>query len=148
MSATLFAEAGVGRGHHADEPFAIGAQGLHLDVGPQFEVAASDARDMKVGVHASETLDESVEVFRGIVACDIQRFDLDLFGGFGPQGFEGFQPTPGSPQAPPFADAGSGGREPYARGGSDDDDAFHLTLRFSGFFGGSVRPPAGFAHRG
>ena len=61
MSATLFAEAGVGRGHHADEPFAIGAQGLHLDVGPQFEVAASDARYMKVGVHASETLDESVD---------------------------------------------------------------------------------------
>ena len=80
---------------------------------------------MEIDIHASEASDEPRKAFGGIVAGYVQRFDLDLSGGFGPQRFERFDPTSCGAYAPSFADAEASCCEAEAGGSSYDDDAFH-----------------------
>ena len=85
---------------------------------------------MEVDVHAAEAVDQPGQMFRSIVAGDIQRFDFDLIRGFGAEFLEGLDAAAGSPHAPTLTDAESGGFETEAGGGSDDDDAFHGVAGF------------------
>ena len=113
------------RRHHPYESFAVGAQGSDLDVGTQVGVAAADPRRVEVGVHAAEPFDQPCEALRSVVAVDIQRFNLDLRGGLGPEGVEGFLTASRRSDAPSGADAEPCNFEPDARCGAHDDDTFH-----------------------
>lgn len=125
MPASVGAEIAESRRHHPHEAFAVGAQGCDLDVGAQFGVAAADARRVEIDVHAAEPFDQPCEMFRGVVAVDVQRFDLDLFGSLCPECVEGLPAASRRSDPPSLADAEPCRFEPDARRGSYDDDAFH-----------------------
>ena len=74
---------------------------------------------------AIEVTDQVEEMFRGVVAVDVQRFDLDLFGSLCPECVEGLPAASRRSDPPSLADAEPCRFEPDARRGSYDDDAFH-----------------------
>ena len=59
MPASVSAEIAESRRHHAHESFAVGVQGVDLDVGMQLGVAFPDARTVQVNVHSAQLVDQA-----------------------------------------------------------------------------------------
>lgn len=129
MPASVGPEIAESRRNHAHEPFAVGAQGVELDLRQQAGVPLADARAMQVDVHAAQLVDQAGELSGCVVARDVQRFRHDLFGGCGAERLERLFSPSCCAYAPSFADAQLRHFEPYARCGAYDDDTFH-TGRF------------------
>ena len=59
MPAAVSAEIAESRRHHAHESFAVGAQGVDLDVRLHLNNTYPDARTVQVNVHSAQLVDQA-----------------------------------------------------------------------------------------